>query len=143
MKNKRQRWKYRNYRSPRTTQERKKNGVRKDKEGDSTNYQYTRKSRTGNNLPSVYDDIPFQYQRSWKKKRKKQYYEKDVRFECPFCSSPIDRKNCEVVDNYGETSYYCSRTCCEFERMLSRSGYITWWLMRLNKEERAIWNSMM
>lgn len=70
---KKKRWRYRSYRSPRTTQERRLNGSRKDRDQSESNYKWSRKKRCRHNLPNMYDDIPYAHQRSWKKRRKTQY----------------------------------------------------------------------
>ncbi len=61
------------YRHPKTTQERRANGTRKDTCHQDSNYQYTRKKRTGNNLVNSWDDIHVTHEKSWKSRRKTQY----------------------------------------------------------------------
>jgi len=58
------------YRSPKTTQERRRNGSRLDRFEESE-YTYVRGKRK--DLPTTYDDIQHGYQKSWKKLRKTQY----------------------------------------------------------------------
>jgi hypothetical protein len=53
------------YRHPRTTQERRASFAYKG---------YIRPSRNFRNLPNTYDDLVICHQKSWKKKRKTQYY---------------------------------------------------------------------
>lgn len=60
------------YRHPRTTQERRENGSRKDHELK----QWRRAKRSACNIPNSYDDIPndkYKSHKTWKNKRKNQY----------------------------------------------------------------------
>ena len=62
-------WFGRNYRHPKTTQERRASQERNDP--------LIRRKRAARNLPTVYDDIPIHREKSWKKKRKTQYRAND------------------------------------------------------------------
>lgn len=50
------------YRNPRTTNERR-----------NSQNKYVRAKRNHKNIPNAWDDIPICHQKTWKKKRKKQY----------------------------------------------------------------------
>ena len=61
------------YRHPKTTQERRANGVRSD---EDSHYEYVRGGRKGKNLPNSYDDLAvaaWKERRCWKSNRKNQY----------------------------------------------------------------------
>lgn len=57
------------YRHPRTTQERRTNGSRKDRDLAV----WRRAKRSASNIPDAWDDFAIFYQKSWKKHRKTQY----------------------------------------------------------------------
>lgn len=60
------------HRNPKTTNERRANGSRKDRNKDESGYNWTRGKRK--KLPDERYDIKVKLQKSWKKKRKTQYY---------------------------------------------------------------------
>lgn len=69
--------KYEGYRHPRTTQERRYNGGRKDsKRSPDVEDSLARPGRRKHNLPSLYDDKYTKPQKCWKERRKYKYRSK-------------------------------------------------------------------
>jgi hypothetical protein len=75
-------WRYRSYRHPRTTQE-KRNNQEYDKDYDKEFYSRPlyRMRRNISNLVDAYDDYPHNYEKSWKKTRKVRYYNEEDRVQ--------------------------------------------------------------